>query len=330
MACIWGLCWEPLLEYIPRGLIVKADQTKLRLVLRNGSRLQLFGEKYDRARGKGWDQFHFDEIQDIHPDAWTKVVRPGLSDRRGSASFDGTPKGKANLLYELFERGREGVRPEWRSFTWTTLEGGWVAPREIEEAKEDLDERTFRQEYEASFETTGAAAYYTFDRDSLGEFPFDPTRPTALCWDFNRTDIKPMVCLLVQAINGARFGSPEAMYAVVREFVYTNTSTEEMALAVEMYLRELGFSSELVVTGDYAGRRRESSASWSDYQIIEHILKNVGRWAKSNPVIQPTRSILDRVASLNSLFRSMTGRRRMYVDRSCKNLIEYLYRTEWK
>jgi hypothetical protein len=48
---------------------------------------------------------------------------------------------------------------------YTTLEGGQVdQAHEIEQAKKDLDERSFRQEYLASFETYTGVVYYNFDR----------------------------------------------------------------------------------------------------------------------------------------------------------------------
>jgi hypothetical protein len=294
-----------------------------------GARISLFGaQNYDSIRGQGFDHFETDEFQDCPPDAWPEVIRPALSDRRGSAGFKGTPKGRANWSFDMWEFA--GKTPGWSRYRFTTIEGGLVVPEEVALARAHMDERTFRQEYEASFESSGSLVYYTFDDDSIAQHSFDPTAPTVMTWDFNRTDIKPMCCLLVQSTNGQPIGGNDTTYAMTKEFVFPNTNTDEMCKTVDKWLKEQGFSGPLFVAGDYAGSRRESSASHSDYQIIAHHFGNYPGYYRKNPVSKPTRSIEDRVASLNSLFRSMDGRRRLWVDPSCKNTIEDLRRTEWK
>ena len=74
----------------------------------------------------------------------------------------GTPRGYGNWSYNLFTKA--DTDPEWASFKYTTLEGGQVPANEIEQARNDLDERTFKQEYEASFVNYAGQIYYNFDR----------------------------------------------------------------------------------------------------------------------------------------------------------------------
>ena len=52
-----------------------------------------------------------------------------------------------------------------KSFKYTTLEGEQVSDDEIEQAKQDLDLRTFQQEYEATFVNYSGMIYYNFSRD---------------------------------------------------------------------------------------------------------------------------------------------------------------------
>ena len=47
-------------------------------------------------------------------------------------------------------------------FKFTTLQGGMVSKAEIEQAKQDIDIRTFRQEFEGTFENYAGAVYYNF------------------------------------------------------------------------------------------------------------------------------------------------------------------------
>lgn len=47
------------------------------------------------------------------------------------------------------------------------MDGGNVPPEELEAARRRMDPRTFRQEYEASFETIRGVVYYCFDRRKI-------------------------------------------------------------------------------------------------------------------------------------------------------------------
>ncbi|BCV05778.1 MAG: hypothetical protein CM15mV117_040 [Caudoviricetes sp.] len=53
----------------------------------------------------------------------------------------------------------EDERDDWKRWSFTTIEGGNVPPEEVEAARGQLDGRTFKQEFEASFENlTGLVA----------------------------------------------------------------------------------------------------------------------------------------------------------------------------
>src|SRR5437763_16048427 len=98
----------------------------------------------------------------MHPEVWTEVLRPALSDRRGGALFIGTLEG-ADHLFEGFDHAqRDG---EWGAFQFTTLQGGNVSPEELASAARELDPRLCRQAVEASFEGgTQGHAYPGFSR----------------------------------------------------------------------------------------------------------------------------------------------------------------------
>jgi hypothetical protein len=62
-----------------------------------------------------------------------------------------------------------------------TEEGGNVPAAELESAARELDERTYRQEYQASFENVGSGiVYYGFDRGGNVEIvEYDPKHQRA-------------------------------------------------------------------------------------------------------------------------------------------------------
>lgn len=158
------IAWQMLLDTIPKQYITKRNESELSLKLLNGSTISLKGaEKPDNLRGRSLDLVVLDEFADMRPEAWFEVIRPSLSDRQGGALFIGTPKGR-NHFYDLWAAGIDGAK-DWASFQFTTLEGGNVPAEEIESARADLDERTFKQEYLANFVNYSGVIYYAFSRE---------------------------------------------------------------------------------------------------------------------------------------------------------------------
>jgi hypothetical protein len=128
----------------------------------------------------------------MRPEAWYEVIRPSLSDRQGGAMFIGTPKGR-NHFYDLWAQGYNS--DDWESFQYTTLEGGNVPQAEIEAARQDLDERTFKQEYEAAFVTYAGLIYYGFSREESVLAIDDDSGTLHIGMDFNLDPMSAVICI---------------------------------------------------------------------------------------------------------------------------------------
>jgi len=78
-----------------------------------------------------------------------------------------------------------------------------VPIEELETARHELDERTFRQEYQASFENLGVGrAYYAFDRAcNVRPLRYNPNFPLFWALDFN---INPLCSVLGQMVNACK------------------------------------------------------------------------------------------------------------------------------
>jgi hypothetical protein len=117
----------------------------------NGGSIRFFtGERLDNLRGR---KFHFvvvDEASFI-PDlesGWLNSIRPTLTDYKGRALFLSTPKGK-NYFYSLYLKGLSG-ETDWHSFKFTTYDNPYIDKHEIDDAKIQLPEKVFEQEYMAN------------------------------------------------------------------------------------------------------------------------------------------------------------------------------------
>lgn len=137
---------------------VKANESELRVDLPNGARIRLYGaENYDRMRGIYLDGVVLDEFADMDPRAWSEVIRPALSDRKGWAVFIGTPKGR-NAFYDVFSRSID--TEDWFSLRLRASETGLIAPDELDAMRAEMSEDEYAREMETSFEAAVAGSYY--------------------------------------------------------------------------------------------------------------------------------------------------------------------------
>jgi len=291
--------------------VQKTNETELTITLVNGSTIALKGaDNYDSLRGVGLDFIVLDEFADINPDAWYETLRPTLSDKQGRALFIGTPKGIGNWSYELYQNSLDN--PDWQSFQYTTVDGGNVTPAEIESAKKDLDERTFRQEYLATFETYSGRIYYSFDRkQNVVEGKLEPRDLDVLYigMDFN---IDPM-----SAVIAIRKGDDLCVIDEIRMF---SSNTQECVDEIKSRYPK----SKIWVYPDPAARQRKTSAGGSTDITI---LQNAGFIVKSPNSHTPVR---DRINAVNSRLCGSDGIRRLFIMPKCKYTIEGLERHVYK
>lgn len=106
-----------------------------------------------RLRGEGLDFLVMDEAAFIKPDVWHQVLRPTLTERKGSALFISTPMGMNNWFYELWEfaEGKE----DWERFQFATWDNPFIDREEVEKAKDEVGSIVFAQEYLAEFVEAG-------------------------------------------------------------------------------------------------------------------------------------------------------------------------------
>jgi hypothetical protein len=146
------ICWSNLKEMLNQfNWIDDINETTLTIRIRKtNSTISLKGaENYDSLRGTGLNFLILDEFADIDKRTWFEVLRASVADTLGDVLMCGTPKGYGNWSYEMYLKGKQD--DQWSSFQYTTIQGGMVSKEEIEQAKQDIDIRTFRQEFEGTF-----------------------------------------------------------------------------------------------------------------------------------------------------------------------------------
>lgn len=136
-------------ERLAKVLPFKSNISKLKIYCPNEGSIEFFtGERLDNLRGRKFHLVIVDEaafIADLE-DGWNNSIRPTLTDYEGRAVFLSTPRGK-NFFYSLFMKQGEN---DWQSFKFSTYDNPHINPREIDEARIQLPEVVFEQEYMAN------------------------------------------------------------------------------------------------------------------------------------------------------------------------------------
>lgn len=298
------IAWKMLQGFIDHKYITAKNETDLSLSFLNGSAIALRGaDNYDSLRGVGLDAVVLDEYADMAAEVWTEVLRPALSDKLGSALFIGTPAG-FNHLYDLWLEAEN--KPDWKAWQFTTADGGNVPPEELEAARLDLDERTYNQEYLASFESLTGRVYYEFDRRLNVSADLVDTKAELLVgMDFN---INPM-----SAVIGVKAGSDQLH--IIDEITIANGNTELMCDALHQRYPD----RRVQVYPDPSGRARKTSSpvGQTDFSILA---------AHGFRVLSPPSAplVVDRLNEVNAMFKNARGERRLFVHPRCKTLIKCL------
>lgn len=310
------IMWLEVLDSIPKKWIKKLNETTMTITLINLTTIELKGaDNPDSLRGVGIHLLVMDEVQDIDPDAWTKVLRPTLASTGGHALFIGTPKAY-NHLYDLYTLGQDDENRQsgqWISWQFPTSSSPFIPIAEIESARKDMDERSFRQEFEASFETMSGRVYYPFDRKlHVTDCPFNPELPIWVGQDFN---VDPMSSVVLQP-------QPNGALWAIDEIVMNGSNTEEVCDVLDK--RYWRYKNNVVIFPDPASNSRQHARGETDLDIFrEKGFKRI--------LFRPRHpAVADRINSVNSLLRTATGDIRLKIDKTCKNLIESLEGTIYK
>ena len=306
--------WEPLKhKLINLRWTKKINESDLSIKLVNGSTISLRGaENRDSLRGVGLNYLVMDEFAMINKKAWTEVLRPTLSDTLGKAMFITTPMGMGNWAYDMYMMHTKDPL-NWESWQYTSLDGGNIPEEEIEAARNDLDERTFRQEYEATFETYSGKVS-TFNRDiNIKPVPEGiSTKVIHIGMDFN---VSPMTATI-----GVK--TSETTMHIIDEIQMYGSNTDEMATEI----RNRYPASKIFVYPDPSGTQRRSSANGkTDHKILGSAPYNF--IVKSPRAHDPVR---DRINALNSRLCNSNNIAHLFIAPHCKHIIECLEKLTYK
>jgi len=156
-----------------RPITTEKNETERRIDVMTGGSISIkSGDNPDSLRGVGLDFLIVDEAAFIKEEVWTAALRPTLSTTEGWALLIGTPKGR-NWFWHVYQRGNDPLEERWQSWQFPTSASPNVKPAEIEDARRELPESIFRQEYLAEFLEDGGEVFRNV-RECVGEYVYNP------------------------------------------------------------------------------------------------------------------------------------------------------------
>jgi len=297
------ILWEILKDKVRNGLAKKINESRLEVELINGTRIFLKGaDRPDTMRGVSLDGIVLDEFATIRDpeNVWMQVIRPALSDKLGWAVLISSPKGRS-YFYDLYNNAKSNE--EWTSWQFTTLDGGYVTDKEIIAARNDMDERSFNQEYLADFVSFTGLVVPNFNRELNKSIEAITEHDTLIFGvDFN---INLMPCIVFVKRG-------DTLHAVDEFFGSFNTA-ELMEAIKHRYPKH----KKLFHTDASGTQNRSSAGGKTDITIIRDSGFKIQNLTK-NP------NVIDRVNACNSLVCATDKTRRVFVSDKCKKLLETL------
>lgn len=324
--------WNDMVAMCPKWALKRRRESDLTLKLYNGVEITVFGmDRPERIEGRAIDGLVADEYANMKADAWDKHIRPALSTkgRPGWGWLIGVPEGR-NHYWQKFKHATNSGDPSWAAHTWHS--SLVIDTAELEQARRDMDELTFKQEYEGEFVNFTGRAYHAFgDHNQDAAVRYDPAKPLIFCFDFNNS---PGVAAVLQeqcrqdyadaGIRLRRRSEEEFVAAVGEVWIPRHSNTLRVC---DRLIKDWGeHDGDVVCYGDATGGAKGTSAVMgSDWELIEQRLGEHFGDRLSVMVEKTNPRERARVNAVNSLCRSAMGSVRLLVDpKACQHLVEDL------
>ena len=122
-------------------------------------------EKPANLLGEELDWLILAEGSQIKEQVYTRYLRGRLVSRKGILIANTTPNEQDKLIYPMFKKGQDRRFTDYYSAQYGTADNPYVDKKEIEDAKKDLPEDEFREQYLGEFIPLGTKS--VFEKDIL-------------------------------------------------------------------------------------------------------------------------------------------------------------------
>jgi len=298
--------WDEI-KFILHPVIKRKDEQLKHLKLITGGSIDFWSmEEPNNGRGFKYKRAIIDEGEKARhlQYVWEKVIRATLTFYKGDAWFMSTPKFGQTYFKEIAKNWMKPGFEDWRSWTFTSYDNPHLSTSEIESARSQLDDLTFRCEYLAEdVDLVGKPFAYCFDeKKHVGKAEYNPMNEILLGFDFN---CNPATCVAAQLYDDR--------IEYIREFTIPNSNTYEVCDMIRAYYPNGIF----LVTGDATGHNRSALAKGNinHYTVIQSELELLNTQLRQ-PSVNP--HVKDRQVLLNSILQNFNV---IFDAENCKQTI---------
>lgn len=288
----------------------KNEQVK-QLTLITGGKIDMWSmDDPNSGRGRKYHRVIIDEAEKASKfkEAWEQTIRPTLTDFKGDAWVLSTPKSINSYFNTLYEN--QYKYNDWMGWSMPTITNPHIDPEEVEQARQQLDPITFRQEFEAqSTQTANRPFFYCFENRHISEdAKYKEGHTVYLSFDFNNN---PNVCMIAQ--------HDETGIYIIDEVFLHNTDIYEVCRTVKSKYP----NSHFMVTGDRSGLNRTGlNRNLNYYKVIKEVLelRDVQFKIPPNPFFEKN------IVLCNAI---LANHKNLKINPKCKELIYDLRFVEW-
>ncbi len=256
-----------------------------------------------------------------------------------------------NSFKQLIGRLRNtDIKPEWGKFTYRFFahtnpqpNKGWIWKRFVENKQENYrliiapttNNIYLPEHYVKELQSAYDPVYYRinvlgehgdynsglvvkgFNEENIKKLKYCPDIPLHLTCDFN---VDPMMWCIAHKDD-------ESVY-FFDEIVVENATTE---MCIKEFMeRYKNKEQEIIINGDASGDNRSTQSEYTNYAIIQRLLKENGYNNVKFQLRNYNPPILNRIAAFNARVRSTDGKIRLFVDKKCKYLLENINNLRYK
>jgi len=319
--------------------ISKPEQFRLSdssIKLNNGSEIYLKSfENPATLVGEGLDFLGLDEFNSKYVPKMDSLFEiqllPTLIARNGRLFVISTPNGY-DKLYELYLMGlndetNEKYDPDFKSWLFKSIDNPFLNPKEIEKARKRSSAMAFRQEWEASFESSSNSVYNEFNRTiHIKPLEFDRELPLCLTFDFNVALMTTSVCQIRDCIDTNT--EQDKVIHVLKSINTENASTQRQCDEIRFWLNQTNWTNEVYIYGDASGTQRETQSNElnSDWEIVRN---NFPEAYFNVPTKNPR--VRDRVNAVNMKLKNAEGKIGIFINiNDCFPIIQDLEKVRYK
>lgn len=298
--------WDEI-KFILHPIIRRKDEQLKQIKLITGGQIDFWSmEDPNNGRGFSYHRVIIDEGEKARhlKEAWNQVIRPTLTDYIGDAWILSTPQFGQTYFKELSQNKFKKGFEDWNSWTRTSYDNPFLLRSEIDAARAQLDDLTFRCEFLAEdVDIVGRPFAYAFDESKhVGTTVFNPEKELLISFDWN---VDPITCVAAQLYDDR--------IEYIQEFTLSNSNVYELC---DMITAKFPYAVFLV-TGDATGRNRSALAQGNInyYDVVTQKLGLVSTQIKA-PTINP--HVADRRVLLNSILQNFKV---VFDSENCKSTI---------